>query len=89
MSKVFRVSLYIDNVSNENYNNVEDILNVLENKDLTPTLIKCEEKDTTDYLNKVGDDYEWNTTNEYERSVALHNLFVGDEEAKNETNRRN
>lgn len=82
MSKIFKVSLYIDNVSNENYDNIEDILNILETEDLTPTLIKCEEKDTTDYLDKVEDDYEWNTNNEYARSVALDNLFAGDEEVK-------
>ena len=59
--------------------NIEDILNLLENESLISTLIKCEEKDTTDYLDKVGDDYEWNTCNDYARGVALHNLFCGDE----------
>ena len=37
------------------------------------------EKDTTDYINQVEDDYEWNTTDEYSRAIALHNYFAGDE----------
>jgi hypothetical protein len=75
MSKIFKVEMYIDNICNENYENVEDIINDLENESLFVTLIKHEEKDTTEYMDKIEDDYAWNTTDDKKRLEALNNYF--------------
>ena len=74
MNKIFKVELYIDNISNQNYDNIEDIVYLLENYDLTGTLIKCEEKDVS-YITKETDDYAWNTTDEKVRLEELNKQF--------------
>ena len=74
MNKIFKVELYIDNISNTNYDNIEDIVYLLENYDLTGTLIECEEKDVS-YITKETDDYAWNTTDEKVRLEELNKLF--------------
>jgi len=75
MSKIFKVEMYIDNLCNENYDDIKDILEILENKDLKCTIIKTTIKDTTEYIDKYGDNYEWNTTTEEERLRAINNIF--------------
>ena len=74
MNKIFKVELYIDNICNTNYDNIEDIVYLLENYDLTGTLIKCEEKDAS-YITEETDDYAWNTTDEKVRLEELNKLF--------------
>lgn len=80
MSKVYKAIIYIDDI-NDMFNNIEEIKVELRNNldDLTFTFEDIKEKDTTDYINQVEDDYEWNTTDEYSRAIALHNYFAGDE----------
>lgn len=80
MSKVYKAVIYIDDI-NDMFNSIENIKLELENnvEDLTFTFEKVEEKDTTEYINQVEDNYEWNTTDEYSRAIALHNYFAGDE----------
>lgn len=80
MSKLYKVSVYIDDI-NDIYSDMETLKGELENnfEDLTFTFEKAEERDTTDYLDEVGDNYEWNTTDEYTRLVHLHNYFAGNE----------
>lgn len=80
MGKIYKATIYIDDI-NGLYENVEDIKQQLENnlEDLTFTFEKVQEKDVTNYIDKVGDDYPWNTTDEYKRAIALHNVFAGDE----------
>lgn len=81
MSKIYKATIYIDDI-NGMFKNIDDIKNRLDwIDDLTFTFEKVEEKDTTQYLEEVGDDYEWNTTDEYTRSVMLHNYFAGEERA--------
>lgn len=74
MNKIFKVELYIDNISNQNYDNIEDIIYLLECYNLTETLIKCEEKDVS-YITEETDDYAWNTTDEKARLEELNKLF--------------
>ena len=96
MSKVYKAVIYIDDI-NDMFNSIENIKLELENnvEDLTFTFEKVEEKDTkssnptnttkpdtTEYINQVEDNYEWNTTDEYSRAIALHNYFAGDEVKK-------
>lgn len=80
MSKLYKATIYIDDI-NEMYESFEQIKNVMDMylEDITFTFEKVQEKDTTDYIDKVGDNYPWNTNDEYVRSVRLHNFFVGDE----------
>ena len=74
MNKIFKVELYIDNICNQNFDNMEDIVYLLEDYDLTGTLIKCEEKDVS-YITEKTDDYAWNTTDEKARLEELNKLF--------------
>jgi len=85
MSKIYKAIIYIDDI-NDMFNSIEDIKIELENnlEDLTFTFEKVEEKDTTEYINQVEDNYEWNNTDEYSRAIALHNYFAGDEVKKND-----
>lgn len=80
MSKLYKATIYIDDI-NGKFNNIEDVKQEVERniEDLTFTFDDVKEKDTTEYIKSVGDDYAWNTTDEYTRSVVLHNLFVEDE----------
>lgn len=75
MSKIFKVEMYIDNLCNENYDDIKDILEILENKDLKCTIIKTTIKDTTEYIDEYEDNYEWNTTIEEERLRAINKYF--------------
>ena len=74
MNKIFKVELYIDNVCNTNYDEIESILNIFEKYDLCTTLIKCEEKDVSD-ITEETDDYAWNTTDEKIRLEELNKIF--------------
>lgn len=74
MNKIFKVELYIDNICNTNYENIEEIMVLLENADLTPTIVKCEEKDVS-YITDETDNYAWNTTKEKVRVEELNKLF--------------
>lgn len=80
MSKLYKATIYIDDI-NGKFNDIEDIKQELENhiEDLTFTFDDIVEKDTTNYIKDVGDDYAWNTIDEYTRAVVLHNLFTEDE----------
>ena len=80
MSKVYRATIYIDDI-NGKFRDIDDIKCTLDNylDDLTFTFAKVEEKDTTQYLEEVGDNYEWNTTDEFKRAMMLHNYFAGEE----------
>ena len=80
MSKLYKATIYIDDI-NGLYENIEDIKQQLETnlEDLTFTFEKVQEKDVTDYINEVRDNYPWNTTDEYKRTIVLHNIFAGDE----------
>lgn len=80
MSKIYKLSVYIDDI-NDMYQDIEDIKSDLENnfEDFTFTFEKVEERDTTEYLDEVGNNYEWNTTDEYTRLVHLHSYFAGNE----------
>lgn len=81
MSKLYKATIYIDDISGK-FNNIEDIKQELDNytEDISFTFEKVEEQDITDYIDKVGDDYPWNTDDEHERIVVLHNFFEGNEE---------
>ena len=81
MGKLYKATIYIDDI-NDMYENIEGIKNTLDRylEDITFTFEKVQEKDTTDYINEVEDNYPWNTSDEYIRAVYLHNYFVGDEE---------
>lgn len=80
MSKLYKATIYIDDI-NGLYENIEDIKQQLETnlEDLTFTFEKVQEKDVTDYIYEVEDNYPWNTTDEYIRATVLHNVFAGDE----------
>ena len=80
MSKLYKATIYIDDINNM-YEGIDGIKNALDMylEDITFTFEKVEEKDITDYINEVEDNYPWNTTDEYVRSTVLHNLFAGDE----------
>lgn len=80
MSKLYRATIYIDDINDE-FDNIENIKQELINnlEDLTFTFDDVKEKDTTEYINEVGDNYAWNTIDEYTRAVVLHNLFTEDE----------
>ena len=74
MNKIFKVELYIDNICNTNYDNIEEIIDLLKRYDLTGTLIKYEEKDVSS-ITEETDDYAWNTTDEKVRLEELNKLF--------------
>lgn len=80
MSKLYKATIYIDDI-NEMYEDIDGIKNALDTylEDIRFTFEKVQEKNTTDYINGVGDNYPWNTTDEYVRAIVLHNLFAGDE----------
>lgn len=80
MSKIYKATIYISDI-NGIYEDIEDIKQQLKNslEDLSFTFEKVQEKDVTNYIDKVGDDYPWNTTDEYKRTIVLHNVFAGDE----------
>lgn len=80
MSKLYKATIYIDDINNK-FDNIENIKQELINniEDLTFTFDDIKEKDTTAYINEVEDNYAWNTIDEYTRAVVLHNLFAGDE----------
>lgn len=80
MSKLYKATIYIDDINDE-FDNIENIKQELENciEDLTFTFENVEEKDVTNYIDEVKDNYSWNTTDEYTRIVILHNVFAGDE----------
>lgn len=83
MSKLYKATIYLDDI-NGVFKNINDIKIFLEKEieDLTFTFDNILEKDTSKYLEEVGDNYAWNTTDEYTRSVVLHNLFCSNEESE-------
>lgn len=80
MSKIYKATIYISDI-NGICEDIEDIKQQLKNslEDLSFTFEKVQEKDVTNYIDTVGDDYSWNTTDEYKRTIVLHNVFAGDE----------
>lgn len=74
MNKIFKVELYIDNICNTNFQDIEEIMTLLENKSLFTTIIKCQEKDVSN-ITEETDDYAWNTTNKKVRLEELNKLF--------------
>lgn len=75
MNKIFKVELYIDNICNTNFQDIEEIMTLLENKSLFTTIIKCEEKDVSNITDET-DDYAWNTTDEKVRLEELNKIFL-------------
>ena len=75
MNRIFKVEMYIDNICNTNFDSIEEIQDLLDNYDLTSTIIKCEEKDVSNITDET-DDYAWNITNEKVRLEELNKLFL-------------
>ena len=76
MSKVYKVTMYIDDVSDAYYG-IEDIKSCMENyvEDVTFTFESVETLDTTDYIEEVEDDYPWNHIDEKVRLRELRKYF--------------
>lgn len=76
MSKVYKVTMYIDDVS-EAYYGIEDIKSCMENyvEDVTFTFESVETLDITDYIEEVEDDYPWNHIDEKVRLRELQKYF--------------
>ena len=76
MSKIYKAVVYIEDI-NEMYRNLEDIKCSLETKleDVTFSFDKEKVYDTTKYLEKVGDFFEWNTTDENKRILEMEKFI--------------
>ena len=75
MSKVYKVTMFIDDINGQG----GDLCNVLnqieETLDLRCILKEYEERDTTEYIERVGDDYAWNTTSSQQAINELESYF--------------
>ena len=75
MNKIFKVEMYIDNICNTNFDNIEQIQDLLDQYSIFTTIIKCEEKDVS-YITDKTDDYVWNVSDKNIRLKELNKLFL-------------
>lgn len=77
MSKIYKATVYIDDINDELSCNLVAIERILEEEGiyLTIDLDTKEKKDTTEYIKKVGDDYSWNTTDRHKRIIEMEKFL--------------